>query len=120
MGSAALLGLALAAGPSAAGEAPPLAHHEVRADRLAAPGRSSTNPPQVVARPRGASLRVPPGFAIDPWAEGLEGPRALALAPDGRVFVSLSYAGQVVTLADRDGDGRAEARIVFASGLAQP
>ncbi|HUP43939.1 MAG TPA: sorbosone dehydrogenase family protein [Thermoanaerobaculia bacterium] len=95
--------------------AQPLRHHEVRPDRMPAPGHtsSSTNPPRVVERPAGARLHVPAGFSIDVWAEGFEHPRNMVLAPNGDVFVADSKAGTVIAL-------RGKERFTFARGLNRP
>ncbi|HXG59559.1 MAG TPA: sorbosone dehydrogenase family protein [Thermoanaerobaculia bacterium] len=79
------------------------------------------NPPQVVPRPEGAELTLPPGFAIGTWAEGgFERPRSMALAPNGDVFLTDSRAGKVLVLRDRDHDGDADERFTFAEGLSAP
>lgn len=54
------------------------------------------------------ALRVPPGFTIAPFATGLLNPRILAIAEDGRVYVSRREQGDVLMLHDADGDGRAD------------
>lgn len=54
------------------------------------------------------SLRVPEGFSVSVFANGLQNPRILAVAPDGTVYVSRREQGDVVMLRDRDGDGRAD------------
>jgi glucose/arabinose dehydrogenase len=76
--------------------------------------RPGTEPvtPQTLAR-----LRVLPGFRVDVWAQGLEGPRVLALAPDGSVLVSCPGKGRVLRLRDADGDGRAEEAQPVLEGL---
>ena len=80
----------------------------------------AVNPPKVVAR-SGATLVLPPRFTIAPYAEGgFERPRAMALAPNGDVFVSDSRAGKVIILRDADRNGKAEQRFTFASDLMQP
>ncbi len=76
--------------------------------------------PRIVAQPADAALVVPPGFRVDVFAEDLEGPRRLAVAPNGDVFVAESRAGRIVVLRDADGDGRADVREMFATGLDRP
>ena len=78
---------------------------------LARPGKEPVTA-QTLAR-----LRVPPGFRVDVWAQELEGPRVLALAPDGSVLVSSPGQGQVLRLRDADGDGRAEEARPVLQGL---
>jgi len=82
---------------------------------------SATNPPQIVPRPDGAQLRLPPGFEISTFAEGgFERPRWMVLAPNGDVFVSDAEAGTVIILRDTRGEGKAEERFTFATGLTRP
>jgi glucose/arabinose dehydrogenase len=76
--------------------------------------------PSVVERPDGATLAVPEGFAIGVFAEGLSDPRRMELASNGDVFVAESRAGEISVLVDEDGDGVADRREVFASGLDRP
>ncbi len=68
----------------------------------------------------GAELRLPPGFRIAVWAEGVRDARTLVLADDGTVFVGTRSAGRVYALRDADGDGRAERRWTVAEGLQMP
>jgi glucose/arabinose dehydrogenase len=76
--------------------------------------------PSIVEAPAGAELSVPPGFDVSVFAEGLSNPRRMALAPNGDVFVTESRAGEIIVLRDADGDGRAERREIFATGLERP
>jgi len=69
----------------------------------------------------GHTLNVPSGFSVNLFAEGLDGARSLALAPDGSVFVTLSWdGGEIDRLVDTDGDGVADARSTVLSGLSFP
>ncbi|HZP82969.1 MAG TPA: sorbosone dehydrogenase family protein [Chthonomonadaceae bacterium] len=81
---------------------------------------SANNEPRVVARPAGASLKVPAGFQVAEFAAGLDNPRWLAIAPNGDVFCVESGPGRVTVLRDADGDGKAEFRQTFATGLTLP
>ncbi|MCX8024611.1 MAG: hypothetical protein N3A60_05370, partial [Thermanaerothrix sp.] len=66
-------------------------------------------------------LRVPPGFAVRIFAENLpQRPRFMAFGPDGWLYVSLMNSGQIARLPDRNGDGRADAIEIVASGLNLP
>lgn len=76
--------------------------------------------PTIVDRPAGAVLSVPAGFEVDVFAEGLVNPRKMAQASNGDVFVAESRSGEVVVLRDTDGDGAADLRRTFASGLERP
>ena len=72
------------------------------------------------ASAKGLPLQLPPGFQIAIFAERLEMPRFMAVSPEGVLFVSLPSSGQVVALPDKDGDGRADRIVTFASGLDLP
>lgn len=65
-------------------------------------------------------ITLPPGFVINVYAEGLDGPRMLALGPDGLLYAAERGAGRVVRLPDQDGDGRADRVEVVADGLSAP
>jgi glucose/arabinose dehydrogenase len=67
-----------------------------------------------------AGVRVPPGFTIDVFAEGLDGPRFIAFGPDGVLHAAERGAGRIVALPDADGDGRADALRPLAAGLDRP
>lgn len=67
-----------------------------------------------------AKLRVPPGFEVSYWAQEVDNARQLARAEDGTIFVGSRRAGNVYALRDADGDGVAEYKVVFASGLNNP
>ena len=66
-----------------------------------------------------ADITAPAGVTISTWATGLASPTALRFGPDGRLYVA-ELGGQVLALADRDGNGSAEESTLFASGLASP
>ena len=64
-------------------------------------------------------LSIPQGFAIAEFAR-VGGARFMASGPDGGVYVSRPGSGEVVRLADTDGDGVAESQAVAVSGLNRP
>ncbi len=78
--------------------------------------RAVTAPPRTPA-----DVVVPEGVTATVWADGLASPTALAFGPDGRLYVT-QVSGQIVALADRDGDGTADpaARQEYAGGLIVP
>lgn len=66
-------------------------------------------------------IRLPPGFVINIFADGLDSsPRMMSFGPDGALYVTLIYGGQIVRLPDRDRDGRADRVEVVAEGLELP
>jgi glucose/arabinose dehydrogenase len=58
---------------------------------------------------------IPPVFA-----EGLGGPRVLALDPRGTLVVSIPERGQIVALPDKDNNGVADETVILISGLERP
>ncbi|MDB5212466.1 MAG: L-sorbosone dehydrogenase [Myxococcaceae bacterium] len=82
--------------------------------------KSVDNGPNLVARPEGASPRVPDGFRVDLYTTGLTNPRMLRTAPNGDLFVAESSANRVRLLRDADGDGKPEVVSIYAEGLNQP
>lgn len=99
-----------------------LAHYDIRPEKLPPPNatKSAENGPQVVAKPDGVSLVMPDGFSMSVYAEGFRAPRWMALAPNGDVFVTESESDKITVLTDANGDGVAEGRATFATGLAHP
>ena len=75
---------------------------------------------RVIAQPSGAQLSVPSGFSVALFADHLDNPRAIRVAPNGDIFVAESRAGRVRVLRAADGAAKPEQNEVFASGLGQP
>ena len=67
----------------------PGVRRKITVDDLPPPNntRSADNGPDIVVRPNGAQLHVPPGFKIEQYASGLRDPRFLLTAPNGDLFV---------------------------------
>ena len=63
-----------------------------------------------------ATLRVPNGFRVAPYAEGL-GEARMLVARGSFVYVTRPDPGDVLRLTDTDGDGRADETATLASGL---
>jgi glucose/arabinose dehydrogenase len=75
------------------------------------------------ARPAADNLRLiklPAGFRISYYAQGVAGARELAAGPDGTVYVGSKEQGKVYALPDRNRDGRADEVITLATGLNSP
>jgi glucose/arabinose dehydrogenase len=94
----------------------------IRPQDLPEPGAtsSSANFSHVVPRPPGATPKVPEGFKIELFAEGLSGPRIIRVAPNGDIFAAETRAGRVRVMRVSDGASKPEANEIFASGLHQP
>lgn len=67
-----------------------------------------------------ATVQLPPGFRANIFAEGLNGPRFLALGPEGDVYAADRGNGRIVILPDADNDGEADEVRVFAEDLTAP
>lgn len=85
------------------------------------PDTSIDNGAQMVPRPDGAMPQAPAGFKVEVYAEGgFQEPRLIRTAPNGDFFLADSKAGEVVVLRGRGGDGKAQTRETFATGLDHP
>jgi glucose/arabinose dehydrogenase len=84
---------------------------------------SASQSPNVIAIPQNPVLRVPAGFVVNVYAEGLDRPRWLALTPDGDVLVTETRQNRIRRLRDTNSDGVADVKETFATpnnGLNQP
>jgi glucose/arabinose dehydrogenase len=81
---------------------------------------SADNESTIVPRPDGAWPRVPPGFKVELFAQGLKNPRMARVAPNGDLFVIESEANRVRVLRDADHDGKPEVVAIYAEDLKQP
>jgi len=72
------------------------------------------------AAAQGPRLTVPPGFAIDVFADRVGSVRFMAVDPAGTLLVSEPSRGRVLALPDRNGDGKADAVHTVVEGLDQP
>ena len=68
------------------------------------------------------TLALPEGFQIAVYAAGMGKARFMAWSPEGALVISemLPSDGRVLIWPDRDRDGVAEERVVFAQGLRNP
>src|SRR6202012_574221 len=73
-----------------------------------------------VARPDGAMPKTLPGFKVSMYYTGLNQPRLIRTAPNGDLFVALSYENKVMVFRGVGADGKAKEVSTFADGLSQP
>ena len=94
----------------------------IRPDDLQKPGAtpSAANTSRVVSRPASMAPQVPPGFKIEQFAEGLNGPRIIRAAPNGDIFVVETRSGRIRVLRTADGAATPSTNEIYASGLRQP
>ncbi len=65
-------------------------------------------------------IKLPPGFSIEIYAEGVENARQMALGDAGTLFVGSRKAGKLWALTDADGDQRAETVRLIDKNLDMP
>jgi glucose/arabinose dehydrogenase/cytochrome c2 len=94
----------------------------IRVEDLPAPfaTASAHNSPRVVSRPKDAWPRAPEGWKVDLFAEGLEVPRQIRVAPGGDIFIAETDRGRIRVLRAKDGATRPERGWIFADGLDGP
>lgn len=81
-------------------------------------GRGVEAPAEPIIRER---LRVPEGFALTKWAEGIRGARWLRFTPAGDLLVSAPRHGKIVLVErDQDGDGLSDGQRDLISELDRP
>lgn len=64
-----------------------------------------------------ATVTVPPGFQVNVFAEGLDGPRFISFGPDGALYVAERGNDRITVLRDSNGDGTADGQHIFAADL---
>ncbi len=82
--------------------------------------RSVDNGAKMVKRPEGAWPKVPEGFKVDLFAEGLNNPRQIITAPNGDLFIAESQANRIKVLRAAEGAAKAERTSEYAAGLDLP
>jgi glucose/arabinose dehydrogenase len=79
------------------------------------------NPPGLTAKAASdmklAQIKLPPGFQIELWAEGLPNARSMAVGAKGTVFVGTRLIQDVYAVVDKDGKRTVK---VIATGLHRP
>jgi glucose/arabinose dehydrogenase len=107
--------------------------------------KSTTQYCKVIGWPRGKTPTAPAGFKVSLYANGLDNPRNIYIAPNGDVLVAEANtelkwlkklgadivgasksqnlnksANRITILRDKNGDGIPDSKTVFLSGLNQP
>ncbi len=67
-----------------------------------------------------SQLKLPDGFKIEFWAEGIDNARSMVMSPSGTLFVGTRSEGKVYALKDTDGDNVADQQFTIASDLNMP
>ncbi len=66
------------------------------------------------------TIKLPPGFGIEVYAEGIFNARSMTLSPNGTLFVSTRSAGNVYAILDHNKDNKADEIITIARGMWMP
>ena len=82
--------------------------------------RQRVNFAGVAGDARVANITLPDGFGVQVFADGLSGPRFMAVGPDGVLYVADRGNDRIVALPDANGDGQADEIRVVADGLNNP
>ncbi len=67
-----------------------------------------------------SKISLPQGFKIEVFANEVEGPRSMALSPNGTLFVGSRSPGKVYAVLDENGDHKADKVLTVAQGLNSP
>ncbi len=96
--------------------------HRIDLAKLPAPfdTPSSAKFPRLVAKPAGASVKLPPGFEMTVFATGTTGARKMLLAPNGDIFLSETQANKVVVMRPSADGTHAQQITTYAQGLVLP
>jgi glucose/arabinose dehydrogenase len=78
------------------------------------------NGADMVTRPNGAWPKTLPGFKVDQYYTGLDQPRLIRTAPNGDLFVAISYQNKVMVFRGVDAQGKPKQVSTFAENLSQP
>jgi glucose/arabinose dehydrogenase len=81
---------------------------------------SAANVSRVVPRPDSAMPKVPEGFKISLFADGLSGPRILRTAPNGDIFVVETRANRIRVLRANEDGTKPATNEIFAAHLDRP
>jgi glucose/arabinose dehydrogenase len=78
------------------------------------------NGAEMVSRPENAWPQAPKGFKVDQYYTGLDQPRLIRTAPNGDLFVAISYQNKVMVFRGVGADGKPKEVSTFADNLSQP
>lgn len=78
------------------------------------------NGAEMVKRPDGAWPQAPAGFKVTLYEGGLVRPRLIRTAPNGDLFVAMSYTNEIMVFRGVGPDGKPKQVEKFADGLSQP
>jgi glucose/arabinose dehydrogenase len=78
------------------------------------------NGADMVPRPQNAWPQTVPGFKVEQYYTGLDQPRLIRTAPNGDLFVAISYQNKIMVFRGVDASGKPKEVSTFADNLSQP
>lgn len=78
------------------------------------------NGAHMVKRPDNVWPQALPGFKVTQYTTGLDQPRLIMTAPNGDLFVAISYQNKIMVFRGVGPDGKPKQVSTFADGLSQP
>jgi len=93
---------------------------KITVDDLPKPTSGVDNGAEMVPRPDGAWPKALPGFKVEQYYTGLDQPRLIRTAPNGDLFVAISYQNKVMVFRGVDYNGKPKEVSTFADNLSQP
>lgn len=66
------------------------------------------------------SIKMPPGFQIELYADNVPGARSMTLSPNGTVFVGTRSEGKIYAILDSNNDNKADKVVTIAKNLNMP
>lgn len=87
--------------------------------------KSVRNNSNIIGWKDGKTPTAPSGFTVTIFADQLESPRAIYVAPNGDIFVAQAdregkKGNNIVLLRDKNSDGKPDSKNVYLTGLRQP
>ncbi len=73
-----------------------------------------------IPRPADAWPKAPAGFTVTQYTTGLDQPRLIRTAPNGDLFVALSYSNKIMVFRGVGPDGKPKLAATYAENLSQP
>ncbi len=75
---------------------------------------------KIVPRPQDAWPKAPAGFTVTQYTTGLDQPRLIRTAPNGDMFVAVSYSNKIMVFRGVGADGKPKQVSTYAENLSQP
>jgi glucose/arabinose dehydrogenase len=93
---------------------------KITVDDLPKPTSGVDNGAEMVPRPEDAWPQTLPGFKVTQYYTGLDQPRLIRTAPNGDLFVAISYQNKIMVFRGVDANGKPKVVSTFANHLSQP